>query len=925
MTLYLLFLLSGAAALLFETLWFRQAAVVFGNTVWASSIVLAGFMAGLAIGNGAATRYGRRLQRPFRAYAILEIAVAIGGLALVLIFPLFASALAPLFRRLLDWPTLLQGIRVGLAFALMVVPAAAMGATLPVAVKALTSRGSTFGTALGALYACNALGALVGALAGERYLVAWLGIRGTGAVAAVLDLVAAVLAWRLSQWIDTQAVPPAELEDTRRGRPRVAMLAAAALGGALLLALEVVWFRLLVQFAAAPSSLAFAVMLAVVLAGIAAGGWIAALWLRFDADAWKAAPAVALAAGAATLTAYALPDRLMGPAWAFTLGGTTVSALCLTFPTSLLSGMLFTLLGRGVRRDVGDASAAVGWLTLANTLGATVGALVGGFVLLSRAGIEGSIRGLGVAYGVVAVFIVIATRPASSRTRAFAAAGALLFAAALLTFPSGLMEGPYKRRIFARWAGPNTKAIAWREGLAETLLYTRYSLFDVPVSHQLLTNGFSMAGTDASARRYMKAYVYWPVAFHPTPRRALLISFGLGSTATALTDTRELTSIDVVDTSRDVLEMGRLVVLPGRTYPLDDPRVRVHVEDGRFFLLTTDQEFDLITGEPPPPKCAGVVNLYTREYFELVRRRLAPGGMTTYWLPVFELDARETRSIIGAFCAVFEDCSLWNGAGLNWMLVGSRGASYSPGAPRLQQQWREPALQAELAAVGFERPAALLATYMADAPFLIDWAKGVGPLEDDFPQRLWHFPTPDDRSARQHAPLMDALAARARFLASAWPARLQSEGLVAETRDHFALQAMYNRDELRRFTQDFRGAWHEMAAAVRQAPPWIALRVLGADPGELAAAEQAAARGVRSPSVSYLLALAAAAHRDHATAERLLAEVGTGSPISRRAAQQRALLLCIMGRPHDAWDAVAAFPALDREFLAWANAACPRG
>src|SRR5206468_8297209 len=135
-------------------------------------------------------------------------------------------------------------------------------------------------------------------------------------------------------------------------------------------------------------------------------------------------------------------------------------------------------------------------------------------------------------------------------------------------------------------------------------------------------------------RRYMKLFVYWPVAFHPAPKKALLISYGVGSTAKALTDTRAFEQIDVVDISRDVLSMDEVVYPDPATRPLRDPRVKVYVEDGRYYLLTTDQRYDVITAEPPPPKNAGIVNLYTREYFELLHDRLAEGGVATYWLPV---------------------------------------------------------------------------------------------------------------------------------------------------------------------------------------------------------------------------------------------------------------------------------------------------
>jgi spermidine synthase len=164
-----------------------------------------------------------------------------------------------------------------------------------------------------------------------------------------------------------------------------------------------------------------------------------------------------------------------------------------------------------------------------------------------------------------------------------------------------------------------------------------------------------------------------PLALRSEARDALLISFGVGSTAKALTDSAGLRHIDVVDISREILEMSS-IIYPDAGNPLQDKRVDVHVEDGRFFLGTTARKYDLITSEPPPPKVSGVVNLYSREYFTAIREHLNPGGYTSYWLPVYQLEPLDTLAIISAFCAAFDDCSLWAGAGLEWMLLGSNGA-----------------------------------------------------------------------------------------------------------------------------------------------------------------------------------------------------------------------------------------------------------
>ncbi|HXK26444.1 MAG TPA: spermidine synthase, partial [Myxococcota bacterium] len=191
--LCVLFFFSGAAGLCFETLWFHQAGLAFGSSVAASSIVLASFMAGMAIGNGVAARVAPRLGRPLRAYAALELAIGACGLALVWWLPSLAPALADALRPLVDSPAALSAARLSAGFALLCVPAAAMGATLPVLVGALRARDPSFGGALGRLYGWNTLGAVAGALAGELVLVEWLGVRGTGAFAAGCNALVAVV------------------------------------------------------------------------------------------------------------------------------------------------------------------------------------------------------------------------------------------------------------------------------------------------------------------------------------------------------------------------------------------------------------------------------------------------------------------------------------------------------------------------------------------------------------------------------------------------------------------------------------------------------------------------------------------------------------------------------------------------------------
>jgi len=347
--------------------------------------------------------------------------------------------------------------------------------------------------------------------------------------------------------------------------------------------------------------------------------------------------------------------------------------------------------------------------------------------------------------------------------------------AALILFPFGLMQKTY----FGTQAAtlPNHTLITAREGLVETVRYYRRDIFGEPKYYRLVTNSHSMSATSTASQRYMKLYVYLPLAIKADTRDALLISFGVGSTAKALTESRGLQNIDIVDISEDILEMST-IVYPGDDNPLRDERVRVHVEDGRFFLYTTSNRYDLITSEPPPPGNAGVVNLYSEEYFKLIRKRLNPGGYASYWLPVVQLEPIVTLAIIKAFCNAFDDCSLWSGAGLEWMLLGSNDANRQSDAAQFSAQWHEPSVGRELVALGLESPAQLGSLFMADSDLLMELTADVAPVTDNYPSRILSRHVSHQGYIELYDSLMDEGERLERFRNSAlisrlWPADLK--------------------------------------------------------------------------------------------------------------------------------------------------------
>jgi predicted membrane-bound spermidine synthase len=874
-----LFFLSGAAALLFETLWFRQAGLMLGNTVWAAAIVTASFMAGLALGSALAARAGSRVSSPLRAYAILELVVAATGMGLVLAYPGLTRALVPVLQTTLDQPALLNALRVVAAGALLAVPSTAMGATLPLLVRFLARSQGSYGWALGQLYGWNTVGAMAGALLGEAVLVEALGVRGTALVAAALNVLAAGAALLAARRLAAPSpAPPPEAQESpaslaglsRRGR---AVLAAAFLAGALLLALETVWFRLL-QLLVAGTSAAFAVMLAVVLLGIGAGGFLASAWLR-RARAEAYAVAVAFLGGVTVVVTYAgLPSGLPGSRSGALTGFAEVVLISvrLMLPTCLVSGLIFTLVGRALQSEEEEETRATGWLTLFNTVGAMCGALGAGFLLLPRLGMEASFFFLAAGYGLVGALLLSAQ--GGGKRAASIGAGALLLLS-LVLFPFGLMHDRVLKRVSDRWGGKDIRVVAVREGLTETAVLFRRDLFGEPLFHRLVTNSSSMAGTTVAGRRYMGLFAWWPVALHPAPRRALLISYGCGLTARALTETKDLESIDVVDVSRSILDLSPLLHPPPAKDPLEDPRVRLHVEDGRFHLLVSPQKYDIITAEPPPLKDAGTLNLYSREHFRLLRERLAEGGLATYWLPVYQLSERETRSILGAFCEAFADCSLWTGWGAEWMLAGSREARGPASREAFSRQWRDPEAGPALRDAGFEVPEQLGATFLADATLLRALARGVPVLEDDRPYVLSpRIPAVTD--APLYVELMDTAGARERFARSEFVARLWPEELRESTLEWFAIQEALNKYTWGAVGLGASPTLRDLepivtGTSLRTAVLWL----MGTSPEAQHIVERAERRGVFEPIMDVDRGMRAMAARDYRGAEEAFARAET--------------------------------------------------
>jgi spermidine synthase len=608
------------------------------------------------------------------------------------------------------------------------------------------------------------------------------------------------------------------------------------------------------------------VMLAVVLTGIAAGSLAASFWMRRSRSADRHIWALALAAGTIGIVGYAqlgialqLGER---PRFEILSPRGLLLTTTLMFPVSLLSGALFTLLGKALNDSLRIPVQSAGLLALANTIGAAIGPLIAGFIMLPQLGIERSIWVLCAGYGVVAL---LSARWVALRTARLAGLAAVAYVLAIVTYPFGLMNDRYIPFVTNPSLARGAEVVAQREGLIETIQLGRVSFLGEPLSYQLITNGYPMSGTATGARRYMNLFVNIPVALHTGPKDALLISYGVGNTASALTRVEGIRSIDVVDISREILDLSEIVYPDVDENPLRDPRVRVHIEDGRYFLQTTKQNYDLITAEPPPPNIGHVVYLYTQEYFQLAHDRLRPGGLVSYWLPVDQLQREEVASVVGAFCGVFENCSLWNGGGLNWILVGSRGRLAPLDADAFARQWRNESTAAHLRAIAVETPEALGALFMADSEQLEPLMALAPPVRDEYPLRIFNRATQTQIAGAVE--YQEPENCRRRFAQSAWIRRLWPRTLRHETLGQFGATGTLELAIGYLATSDDRLRLRLVRELLEETTlETVPLLMLRGDPMRVSIAQRVQAESTPTPELALTLAQGALARREWAAA-----------------------------------------------------------
>jgi len=650
-------------------MWLRLLALVFGVTVYAASTVLAGFMAGLGVGSFVAGRLATRITRPLAAFGVAEVLVGITAFVSPIVLDALTGVWVSIHPSLPDSLAVITTIRFVVAFIVLIVPTSLMGATLPLVIKSAVAREDRIGGRIGLLYAINTTGAIVGALVAGFYLISEVGVHLSFRLAAIgniaIGVIALVAAYAMPPQVASTPNQPDQPHSPNQLTPgqRRVVLWTFFISGVMSLALEIIWFRMLVVFLR-PTAYAFTIMLACVLAGIALGSAMAAPVLR-RRGRWL--PVLAVVQGLIGVTAVLSFNALarsqavaeVATPWFAAMGLNTylaplvASSLVAMLPTMLLLGLAFPI---GMSLWAGDdtsdeTSRRVGAFYSLNVFGAILGSVLAGFVLLPAIGSRHSlivVSALATSSSIALAWSQRATRPSF----AYAVMGL-----APVLFGVGAMWAVEPFDVaFARFHRNET--LVWRQEGVQTTVAVHDRGGNPPMRIMFLDGNHQANNSPGTAFIHHRIGAL-PVMLHPAPTTVLVIGLGGGATPGAVA--RYNVDVDVVELSAAVVA-GSAFFKDINFDLLSRPNVHLRVDDGRNFMMMGRKKYDVITADIILPRHAGAGALYSKEYYELVRYSLAEGGLAMQWNEADSMT--EYKLLLRTFVSVFPYTTLWADGGL---------------------------------------------------------------------------------------------------------------------------------------------------------------------------------------------------------------------------------------------------------------------
>ena len=733
--LLLLFAGSGCSALIYEIVWYQLLQLVIGSTAISLGVLLATFMGGLCLGSLTLPRIlSAQKQHPLRVYAKVELGIALCGVLVLFAMPLLDGVYTAAVGH--GMPAIL--LRAVISAVCLLPPTFLMGASLPAAARWLET--SPQGVSwMGLLYGANTAGAVFGCLLAGFYLLRIFDMTTATLAAAAINVAVALVSFAVAARTPHRAgstgvqAAPSSAGRSSAGPGYWPVYVTIALSGATALGAEAIWTRLLGLMLGA-TVYTFAIILAVFLVGLGLGSGAGSFMARTVRPRLAVGYCQLLLVLGIAWTAVMLSESL--PYWPinpllstspwFTFQVDLVRCLWAILPPTLLWGASFPLALAAAASPGGDSARLVGGIYAANTGGAILGALCFSMILVPWIGTQGCERVLVVLAAVSALF-VLAPLVMSSRSAlgSLGLAAALAIAGLLASHLSGAppMLIAYGRRIMISMN--RSKILYTGEGMNSSIAISEWD--DGAV--QFHVSGKVEASTEPYDMRLQRMLGHMPALFHPDPHSVLIVGFGAGVTAGTFVLYPGIRRIVICEMEPLIPPVATEYFAKQNYNVMHDPRVQIVYDDARHFVLTTREKFDIITSDPIHPWVKGSATLYSKEYFELVKEHLNPGGIVTQWVPLYESNVETVKSEFATFFQAFPNGTIWgnsNKGGYDTVALGQVEPTRID-IDALDRRLARPdyaAVAQSLREVGFDLAVGLLATYATQEPDLRPWLAG---------------------------------------------------------------------------------------------------------------------------------------------------------------------------------------------------------
>jgi spermidine synthase len=751
-----LFFVSGGTALTYQTLWHRELQLVFGTSTFAISTVLAAFMGGLAVGGFVAGRYADRVKRPLAVYGALEIGI---GLYAV-VFPYVVQLVTPVYlevhRAMEPGPVVFGLIQFLLVGSTLFLPTILMGATLPLLARFATDRLGSAGDRIGTLYSVNTAGAVLGTLLCGFILLPGIGRSDTTWVAAVANLVLGFAAIGLDfasgaerPKAVTDVVPKAAVGGTGA---LLVVSVAIGLAGFSALVYEVAWTRLCGLMLGA-SVYSFSLMLLAFLTGIAIGGKLGGpiadmLWRRGGLSyvlVAFAAVEVSIAVVSFAMM-YVFPELPFVYVWVFDQLGAgdnpsmvfavsmIVSGLVMT-PPAILMGVHFPMAVRAVIGNEDELGGPVGIVYGANTLGGVAGAFLAGFVFLPMLWVQGTI--VAAAVGEVAAAVLLLAYAARLGNLSMPKVAGGFGAIAALTAGMVVVGGRPPWDPLLMTAGMYHYVTTFDDHSREGILEYSVDLYDLVFYEEGLSSVVTVAKNrdsgniwlanngkvDASTTTDMPTQVLCamlPIAYAKNLDDVMVIGLASGVTAGAVSQVDPLKSFEVVELEPSIERAAEFFSEYNHDV-VHNPKAKLIRNDGRNqVLLAPEKSYDVIVSEPPNPWISGVANLFTKDFLEVGKSRLKPGGIWSQWIQLYGMDNRDFRILLKTVAEVYPYILVFSTIEEADIVLVASDEPLAPDMEKLDQLFRWPGVRKDLESLGFRGPTDLVALYRFDRDEIVN-------------------------------------------------------------------------------------------------------------------------------------------------------------------------------------------------------------